>query len=264
MNPNSPASVHAHFPARRESPTQTQSGDMDADRAAVDRVLSGDIQAFAAIIQRWQGPLVNMAWRYCRDRGRAEEMAQEAFLRAWRGLSQWRRESSFSTWLFSVAANVYRTELKRIPSVDLSLDQIPEPSRPFVLDAEFDGAARDEAVRRATLALPNKYREPLILFYFHEMDLAAAAENMGLPEGTMKARLSRGRALMRQRFPELRDRLPDLAVVPAAVNTERLPQAPSAHDPPARNNSSNLKRTEASAAATIAATSIPPMEGGQR
>ena len=71
-----------------------------------------------------------MAWRYCRDRGRAEEMAQEAFLRAWRGLAQWRRESSFSTWLFALAANVFRSELKRFPTVNLPLEEAPEPAGP--------------------------------------------------------------------------------------------------------------------------------------
>ena len=71
-----------------------------------------------------------MAWRYCRDRGRAEEMAQEAFLRAWRGLAQWRQESSFSTWLFAFAANVFRSELKRFPTVNLPLEAAPEPCRP--------------------------------------------------------------------------------------------------------------------------------------
>jgi RNA polymerase sigma-70 factor (ECF subfamily) len=102
----------------------------DADLADVDRVLGGDVRAFEGIVRRWQGPLVNMAWRYCRDRGRAEEMAQEAFLRAWRGLAHWRRESSFSTWLFALAANVYRSELKRFPTETLPLDSAPEPSRP--------------------------------------------------------------------------------------------------------------------------------------
>jgi RNA polymerase sigma-70 factor (ECF subfamily) len=51
--------------------------------------------------------------------------------------------------------------------------------------------------------LPVRYREPVILFYFHEMDVAAAARTMGLPEGTLKARLSRARALLRSRFPHL-------------------------------------------------------------
>jgi len=74
----------------------------EEDLADVGRVLGGEVEAFEGIVRRWQGPLVNMAWRYCRDRGRAEEMAQEAFLRAWRGLAGWRRESSFSTWLFAL------------------------------------------------------------------------------------------------------------------------------------------------------------------
>jgi len=191
----------------------------------VDRVLAGDVQAFSAIVERWQGPLINMAWRYCRDRSRAEEMAQEALIRAWQGLRQWRREGSFSTWLFSIAANVYRTELKRIPSLQLSLDQVREPSRPFVHDAELDGAARDEAVRRAVLALPLKYREPLILFYFHEMDLAAAAATMGVPAGTLKARLSRGRDLLRQRFPRLRESMQESEIDRTSVN--RPPQLSS-------------------------------------
>src|SRR6202789_3561541 len=196
-----PAPMHLPRPIPRPSNSESP------EAALVDRVLAGDLQAFAGIVHRWQGPLINMAWRYSRDRGRAEEMAQEAFIRAWRGLAQWRRESSFSTWLFSVAANVYRSELKRIPSVSLSLDQAAEPSSPFGHDAKLDGAARDQAIRRAVYALPDKHREPLILYYFHERDPAAAAATMGLPEGTMKARLSRGRDLLRQRFPQLREEI---------------------------------------------------------
>ena len=60
----------------------------DPDRADVRRVLAGDIEAFAGIFGRWQRPLINLAYRFCRDRGRAEDMAQEAFLRAFRRLHQ--------------------------------------------------------------------------------------------------------------------------------------------------------------------------------
>ena len=173
------------------------------DLADVQRVLAGDARAFEGIVRRWQGPLVNMAWRYCRDRGRAEEMAQEAFLRAWRGLAQWRGESNFSTWLFALAANVFRSELKRFPAVNLPLEEAPEPAGPaHQLSALQQKSSHDE-VRRAVLALPHRYREPVVLFYFHEMDLSAASRTMGLPEGTMKARLSRARELLRHRFPHL-------------------------------------------------------------
>jgi RNA polymerase sigma-70 factor (ECF subfamily) len=175
------------------------------DLAAVDRVLAGDTEAFEGIVRRWQGPLVNMAWRYCRDRSRAEEMAQEAFVRAWRGLAQWRRESSFSTWLFALAGNVYRSELKRVPTMVVPFEEIAEPAGAAT---QYDAAVdqrRNEELRRAVLALPMRYREPVVLYYFHEMDVGAAARTMGLPEGTVKARLSRGRELLRKRFPHLNE-----------------------------------------------------------
>jgi RNA polymerase sigma-70 factor (ECF subfamily) len=177
----------------------------EEDLIAVEEVLAGDAEAFEGIVRRWQGPLINMAWRYCRDRSRAEEMAQEAFIRAWRGLGHWRRESSFSTWLFALAANVYRSELKRFPTETLPLEGAREPSGPASQHHELEERRRQEALRRAVLALPLRYREPVILYYFHEMDLAAAAATMSLPEGTMKARLSRARALLRRRFPQLED-----------------------------------------------------------
>ena len=188
------------------------------DLEDVDRVLAGDVDAFEGIVRRWQGPLVNMAWRYCRDRSRAEEMAQEAFIRAWRGLANWRREGSFSTWLFALAANVYRTELKRFPTETMPLDSVPEPAGAASQHRELVAHLSLEAVRRAVLALPLRYREPVVLFYFHEMDVATAARTLGLPEGTLKARLSRARALLRQRFPNL-ERAED---EPAAMESSTL------------------------------------------
>lgn len=178
-----------------ESPT--------ADLVDVERVLAGDVRAFEGIVRRWQGPLVNMAWRYCRDRSRAEELAQEAFLRAWRGLASWRRESSFSTWLFALAANVYRDDLKRFPTVTVPMEEAAEPAGPASQYHELAERSRDESVRRAVLALPQRYREPVVLYYFHEMDVGAVVRTLRLPEGTVKARLSRARELLRRRFPKL-------------------------------------------------------------
>src|ERR1019366_9864202 len=94
------------------------------DQADVERVLAGDIAAFEGIVRRWQGPLINLAYRFCRDRGRAEDMAQEAFLRAYRALGQWRKDAVFSPWLFALATNLYRSELRRIPARTVSLEDI--------------------------------------------------------------------------------------------------------------------------------------------
>lgn len=172
------------------------------DEAAVQQVLAGDIAAFEGLVRRWQGPLVNLAYRFCRDRSRAEEMAQEAFLRAFRSLDRWRREAAFSTWLFALATNLYCSELRRIPARMVTLDDITEPSDPRAIDGGLEREDQNRAVRRAVLALPAKYREALLLFYFHDMDISAAARSLDVPEGTVKARLSRGREILRSKLSQ--------------------------------------------------------------
>ena len=170
------------------------------DGADVDKVLAGDASAFEGIVRRWQGPIVNLAYRFCRDRGRAEELAQEAFLRAFRALSSWRGEAAFSTWLFALAANLYRTELRRIPVHTIGFEQTAEIRDHRAVDGGLEERDRDRAIHQAVDALPPKYREALILFHFHEMDLNAAAESLGVPAGTVKARLFRGREMLRSKL----------------------------------------------------------------
>ena len=168
------------------------------DREDVETVLGGDVSAFERLVLRWQTPLINLAYRFCRDRGRAEDLAQEAFLRIYRGLHTWRRDAPFSTWLFAVATNCYRSELRRIPPMTETLDLLAMAGS----DADpFSTSDRHEAIRQAVLALPARYREAIVLFYFHEMDISAAARSLGLPEGTVKARLSRGRKILQRKLP---------------------------------------------------------------
>jgi len=177
------------------------------DQADVEKVLAGDISGFDGIVRRWQSPLINLAYRFCRDRGRAEEMAQEAFLRAYRALNQWRKDAAFSTWLFALATNLYRSELRRIPAKMVALEDIaehisePRDSRDW--DGGLEDRSRDDAIRRAVFALPAKYREVLVVFYFHGRDVTATAQSLSLPEGTVKARLSRGREILRRKLPQL-------------------------------------------------------------
>jgi len=167
------------------------------DREDVETVLGGDVSAFERLVLRWQTPLINLAYRFCRDRGRAEDLAQEAFLRIYRGLHTWRRDAPFSTWLFAVATNCYRSELRRIPPMMETLDL------PAMAGSDTDpslNSDRHESIRQAVLALPARYREAIVLFYFHEMDISAAARSLGLPEGTVKSRLSRGRKILQRKL----------------------------------------------------------------
>lgn len=172
----------------------------DEDLRDVRRVLAGEADAFEGIVARWQGPLVNLAYRHCRSRSRAEEWAQEAFLRAFRFLDRWRQDGAFSTWLFALAANLYRSRARRLRPYEVALEPERPPWVPAGQPAKVEKAEREERVRRAVCALPDKYREVLALFYFHELDVVEVGRILGLREGTVKARLHRGREQLRARL----------------------------------------------------------------
>lgn len=127
-------------------------------------------------------------------------MAQEAFLRAFRGLDQWRGDAAFSTWLFAVATNVYRSEIRRKRPAEVLFEYAHEPG---TRDKAIDGLEHrdtNDAVRRVVSKLPPKYRDAVVLFYFSETNLSKAAERLEVPVGTLKNRLHRARALIKERL----------------------------------------------------------------
>ena len=182
----------------------------DDDSAAVERVLASDTAAFSRIVERWQAPLVNLAFRFCRHEGRAEEWAQEAFVRAFRSLHQWRRESAFSTWLFAIALNVFRSE-RRVPNLETPVDDLRGVAYGPTPEALAIAGQNADLVRRLVDALPPKYREALVLFYFLDRDVTETAARLGVPAGTVKARLHRGRQLLKDRLTHALRRHPGSA-----------------------------------------------------
>lgn len=135
----------------------------------------------------------------------AEDMAQEVFVKAFRSLASFRGESAFSTWLISIALNTYRSRLRAEGPPPLSLDG----GRMFAARADvlsrLEEDQRAEAVRRAVLTLPPRYRDAILMFYFEEKDIAEAARTLGIAQGTLKARLHRGRELLRRRYEPRED-----------------------------------------------------------
>jgi RNA polymerase sigma-70 factor, ECF subfamily len=175
-------------------------GREDEDAADVRRVLGGDVGAFAGIVQRWQGRLVNLAWRFCHDRSMAEDMAQDAFVKAFRALATFRHESAFSTWLTAIALNSYRSSLRQRPATPVRLESDSATSNQPGPLTRLLARERASAIRQMVMMLPPRYRDPIGLFYFEEMNLAETARILGLPEGTLKARLHRGKELLKRRL----------------------------------------------------------------
>ncbi|HYR56666.1 MAG TPA: RNA polymerase sigma factor, partial [Myxococcaceae bacterium] len=156
----------------------------------------------------WEGPLLNLAYRFCRDRAQAADMAQDAFIKIFRALPSFREESTFSTWMISVATNVFRSHARRVVPEITGLEAVTEvadPREALVLQR----STREEVVRRTVQTLPAKYREAVVLFYFHEMNIARASESLGVAQGTLKARLHRARGLLERRLRGLLDPRPE-------------------------------------------------------
>lgn len=152
----------------------------------------GQLMDIETIIDAYGDGLLRLCLLYLGDRQLAEDAFQTAIIRAWRSLPAFRGESSMKTWLSRIAVNVCRDMLrsgwfrmrKSCVSIDALTDLAAEPS------------ARDGEVTQAVLALPGKYREVIVLYYYEEMTLREIAEALAIPVNTASTRLRRGRALL--------------------------------------------------------------------
>ena len=178
---------------------------VDPDRTAVDDARAGDTDVFEALVLRYQARIVNYASAMVCDAGGAEDVAQETFVRAWRGLGRFRGESSFKTWLYRIATNVARTHLDRrnrqVQIADRSLDDESEPLQAGDVpsqapDAETSLVTRDE-IDRALAELPAQLRLALVLRDVEGLDYKEIAGVTGAPIGTVESRIFRARQRLR-------------------------------------------------------------------
>ena len=178
----------------------------DQDAVEIARFIAGDMSAFEAIVVRWQQRLATLAWRFCRDRAMAEDMAQEVFVKLFRSAKSFRRDAKFSTWLIAIAVNTFRSRLRDEGQPLVSLQPYHLSASAPAAHVRMEEREVAEAVRRAVLALPEKYREAILVYYFEEKDLGESARVLGIAEGTLKARLYRARELLKHRCAPLGSR----------------------------------------------------------
>jgi RNA polymerase sigma-70 factor (ECF subfamily) len=168
----------------------------DAERALVARARAGDREAFRGLVERHQARALALARRLLRDEAEAEEVAQDAFLKAWSALPGFRAEASFGTWLHRI---VYRRALDRLDALkarrrhEAAAPSWPEDGAP----ADDEGRPGDERVRRLVESLPAPQRAAVTLYYFEDRSVQDAARVLGMHENTMKTHLHRARAALR-------------------------------------------------------------------
>jgi len=172
------------------------------DRELVKRARGGDADAFEDLVRAYQHRVVNYARAMVSNEADAEDVAQDAFVRAYRGLRTFRGDSSFKTWLYRIVTNAARTHLgKRRDRPEQTAGDAATSPEAFghpATDEDVEASVIDrDRIDRALAALPVEMREAVVLRDVEGLDYREIAVALGVPIGTVESRIFRGRARLR-------------------------------------------------------------------
>src|ERR1700680_3155149 len=187
------------------SSSRTSPVELD-DQQLITASKHGDQDAFARLVQRYQRRIFNLVYRMLQQYEEASEITQETFLAAWQGLSSFRGDARFATWLYRIAYNCALKQLetrKRDKALRVAL-QAEQALQSHVgyesTDAQMDEHERQAFVQEHLSRLPAKYRIVLILRHLQDMSYEEMAEILTMPIGTIKTHLFRARNLLKERL----------------------------------------------------------------
>lgn len=182
----------------------------DTDKELVRRVQKGDQAAFDLLFVRYQAKIINVISRYVSDKDETLDVAQEAFIKAYRALPRFRGDSQFYTWLYRIAINTAKNHLvakgRRPPGVDVDVDETEYRDDASALrEGETPEAAlaRDEleeTIHEALRDLPDDLKSALTLREFDGLSYDQIAQIMECPVGTVRSRIFRAREFVDQRM----------------------------------------------------------------
>jgi len=191
--------------ARPEPGPPSDAALRDADIVA--RLAQGQPQrAFETLLQRYQAKVFRLCFALLRDRHRAQDAAQDSFLRVWRSLDRYDpAKAALSTWIYAIARNRCLSLIDAAGPAPASLSEpaVWAQAQLRAAPARRDGEGQARLLQKLVEALPAPYRNSLQLFYFEERSVAQAAQMLGLPENTVKTHLHRARAALLQQLQAL-------------------------------------------------------------
>ncbi len=171
-----------------------------SDAGLVELVLHGDQNVFAVLVERYKDAVQNLAYRMLGNATEAEDVTQEAFVRAFTQLATYKPAHKFSTWLLSIASHLSIDQLRRRRFLALPLEDVPFLE--WIVDAGVSpeqsalrGEQHDE-VQTYLQRLPGKYRAVIVLRYWHDFSYDEIANALNLTPALVKARLHRARELL--------------------------------------------------------------------
>jgi len=182
----------------------------ELDDVTLRRAQRGDGAAFRLLVERYHAPVRAAVWRMLDPTGaggRVEDLVQETFLRVHRGLVGFAPEgpARLSTWILTIATRATLNELRRPRLVTVPIDDDAPLAGPERADVELRRRRVAAALRRALGELSSDARAVVVLREYHDLDYAEIASVLGIDVGTVKSRLSRARAQLRQALEEYRE-----------------------------------------------------------
>jgi len=183
-----------------------------SDHALIEATKSGDEAAFAEIMDRYRNPITNYLYRFLNDYEEAVDLAQETFVRVYFAIDRYHTQFAFSTYIYRIATNLAISEIRRRKrrrllsltglfqsEADEAVEFQPPDLKPLA-DKVMVDEERDQTIARAIAALPEKYRVPILLRDSEGRSYDEVADIMGLGLGTTKSRISRARALLKEKL----------------------------------------------------------------
>ena len=170
------------------------------ERALVDRCRKGDDEsAFGELVDRYRDLVYAMVWRLAPDKEQVDDLAQEVFLKVYRGLPYFRGEARLSTWIYRIVANVC-SEARGRPRVEVQMEKTADGREiePASLDRAFAGIEARDRVEKALAQLPEPYRLIIAAHHLQGVQYEALAETLNIPLGTVKTHLYRAKRRLRE------------------------------------------------------------------
>ena len=177
------------------------------DSEIISKVLTGDQQAYAELVTRYQNYVFTLAFRFTKNREDAEEVSQDIFVKAYRALADFKGNSKFSTWLYTIVNNTCITFLrkKRLQTHSLDKEGVFE-----VADSQDSGLRANQVEQKSKVAMVNNAikmlgtddAEIITLFYKSEQSLEEIAQILGLETNTAKVRLHRARTRLKEKMQQ--------------------------------------------------------------